>query len=74
MKDALNNYPMALDVAQVAEILNVTPATVRRHIKKHEIPAIKVGSLNTYAHLYPDTQDELADRLDVRFKGKENDG
>ena len=45
MKDALNNYPMALDVAQVAEILNVTQATVRRHIKKHEIPAIKVGSL-----------------------------
>jgi integrase len=31
-------------------------------------------TLNTYAHLYPDTQDELADRLDVRFKGKENDG
>lgn len=31
-------------------------------------------TLNTYAHLYPDTQDELADRLDIRFKGKENDG
>ena len=45
MENIINKYPDVLDVSQVAEILNVTPATVRRHIKKKEIPAIRVGRL-----------------------------
>ena len=45
MKNVPNDYPAILDVTQVAEIHSVTPATIRRHIKKHELPAIKVGSL-----------------------------
>ncbi len=45
MDEMLKNYPVVLSISDVAEILNVTPATVRRHIRKKDIPSIKVGKL-----------------------------
>lgn len=45
MEELLKKYPAALSISEVAEILNITPATVRRHIKKNDIPNIKVGRL-----------------------------
>ena len=45
MDELLKKYPAALSISDVAEILNVTPATVRRHIKKNDLPHIKVGRL-----------------------------
>ena len=45
MDELLKKYPAVLTVTEVAEILNVTPATVRRHIKKNDLPHIKVGRL-----------------------------
>lgn len=45
MEELLRDYPNALSIADVAEILNITPETVRRHIKKNDIPNIKVGRL-----------------------------
>ena len=45
MKELLANYPAVLDVATVAEILGVTPATVRRLLKANVIPSVKVGRL-----------------------------
>lgn len=45
MNELLNQYPDILSIAEVAEILHVTPATIRRHIKKNDIPYIKVGRL-----------------------------
>ena len=45
MNELLANYPAVLDVATVAEILGVTPATVRRLLKANVIPSVKVGRL-----------------------------
>jgi excisionase family DNA binding protein len=45
MDELLRNYPAALSISDVAEILNITPATVRRHIKSNDLPHIKVGRL-----------------------------
>ena len=45
MDELLKNYPAALSISDVAEILNITPATVRRHIKSNDLPHIKVGRL-----------------------------
>ena len=45
MNELLNQYPAVLTITEVAEILNVTPATVRRHIKSNDLPHIKVGRL-----------------------------
>ena len=45
MDEMLKKYPAVLSISDVAEILNITPATVRRHIKKSDIPHIKVGRL-----------------------------
>ena len=45
MDDFLKKYPAALKISDVADILNITPATVRRHIKKNDLPYIKVGRL-----------------------------
>ena len=45
MEELLKEYPAALSISEVAEILNITPATVRRHIKTNDIPSIKVGRL-----------------------------
>lgn len=45
MYDLLKDYPPALSISDVAEILNITPATVRRHIKTNDLPHIKVGRL-----------------------------
>ena len=45
MDELLKKYPVALSISDVAEILNVTPATVRRHIKKNDLPHIKIGRL-----------------------------
>ncbi|MCI7328893.1 MAG: helix-turn-helix domain-containing protein [Lachnospiraceae bacterium] len=45
MNELLKKYPAVLTVTEVAEILNVTPATVRRHIKENDLPHIKVGRL-----------------------------
>lgn len=45
MDELLKKYPAALSISDVAEILNVTPATVRRYIKKNDLPHIKVGRL-----------------------------
>ena len=45
MDEMLKKYPAVLSISDVAEILNVTPATVRRHIKTNDLPHIKVGRL-----------------------------
>ena len=45
MNELLAKYPAVLDVATVAEILEVTPATVRRLLKANVIPSVKVGRL-----------------------------
>ena len=45
MDELLKNYPPALSISDVAKILNITPATVRRHIKRNDLPHIKVGRL-----------------------------
>ena len=45
MDKLLKNYPAVLSISDVAEILNITPATVRRHIKNSDLPYIKVGRL-----------------------------
>ena len=45
MDELLKNYPAVLRISDVAEILDVTPATVRRHIKTNDLPHIKVGRL-----------------------------
>ena len=45
MDEMLKKYPAVLNISDVAEILNVTPATVRRHIKSNDLPHIKVGRL-----------------------------
>lgn len=45
MEELLKEYPKALSISEVAEILNISPATVRRHIKNNEIPYVKIGRL-----------------------------
>ena len=45
MIELFQKYPDVLSISDVAEILNVTPATVRRHIKQKDIPHVKVGRL-----------------------------
>lgn len=45
MEELLKAYPAVLSISEVAEILNITPATVRRHIKNNDLPHIKVGRL-----------------------------
>lgn len=45
MNELLAKYPAVLNVATVAEILGVTPATVRRLLKANVIPSVNVGRL-----------------------------
>ena len=45
MDELLKKYPAVLSISDVAEILNITPTTVRRHIKSNDLPHIKVGKL-----------------------------
>lgn len=45
MEEFLENYPPVLSVDKVAEILSITPKTVRNLIKSGEITGIKVGRL-----------------------------
>lgn len=45
MDEMLKSYPVLLSISDVAKILNVTPATVRRHIKSNDLPHIKIGRL-----------------------------
>ena len=45
MDELLKKYPAVLSISDVAQILNITPATVRRHIKTNDLPHIKVGRL-----------------------------
>lgn len=45
MEEILKELPEMLDAAMVAKILRVTPKTIRKHIEKNEIPAIKVGKI-----------------------------
>lgn len=45
MDEMLKNYPAVLNISEVAEILSITPATVRRHIKANDIPCVRVGRL-----------------------------
>ena len=45
MTEYLSNYPPVLNVYNVAEILGVTPKTVRNLIKTKTITGIKVGRL-----------------------------
>lgn len=60
MNELLANYPAVLDVATVAEILGVTPATVRRLLKANVIPSVKVGRLTRV------TKDKLINYLEER--------
>ena len=45
MDELLECYPLLLSISDVAEILDITPATVRRHIKSNDLPHIKIGRL-----------------------------
>lgn len=45
MDELLKKYPAVLSISEVAEILNVTPATVRRLTKRGDIPSIDIGRL-----------------------------
>lgn len=45
MERYLEKYPPVLSVADVAQILGITPKTVRNLIKNGEIASIKVGRL-----------------------------
>lgn len=60
MNELLEKYPPVLDVATVAKILGVTPATVRRLVKSNLIPSVKVGKLTRI------TKDKLIDYLEER--------
>lgn len=60
MNELLANYPAVLDVATVAEILGVTPSTVRRLLKANVIPSVKVGRLTRV------TKDKLINYLEER--------
>ena len=59
MNEMLSNYPILLDVKDVATILNVTPQTVRRLTREHKIPSIKVG------HLTRIPKDKLIEYIDT---------
>ena len=43
MNDLLNDYPPILNINEVAEILGVTPNTIRKLVKNNSIHAVKVG-------------------------------
>lgn len=43
MNNLLEKYPAILNISDVAEILGVTPNTVRKLIKDHSLCAVKVG-------------------------------
>lgn len=45
MEELLKEYPAVLSISEVAKILHVSPATVRRHIKNQVLPYVKVGRL-----------------------------
>ena len=45
MEELLKEYPAVLCISEVAEILNISPATVRRYIKNQVLPYVKVGRL-----------------------------
>ncbi len=60
MNELFEKYPVVLDVATVAEILGVTPATVRRLIKENKIHSVKVGRLTRI------TKDKLINYLEER--------
>ena len=45
MEELLKEYPAVLCISEVAEILNVSPATVRRYIKNQVLPYVKVGRI-----------------------------
>ena len=45
MEEMLKEYPAILEVSDVADILHITPATVRRHIRTKDIPSIRIGNL-----------------------------
>ena len=58
MNELLDKYPAVLDVATVADILGVTPSTVRRLLKNKAIPYIMVGRLKRI------TKDKLIEYLE----------
>ena len=43
MSNLLNEYPAILNITDVAEILGVTPNTVRKLVKNNDLYAVKVG-------------------------------
>lgn len=43
MSNLLNDYPAILNITDVAEILGVTPNTVRKLVKANSLHAVKVG-------------------------------
>lgn len=45
MEELLKEYPAVLCISEVAEILNISPATVRRYIKNQVLPYVKVGRI-----------------------------
>lgn len=45
MEELLKAYPAVLSISEVAEILNITPATVRRHIKNNDLPHCNFGNV-----------------------------
>ena len=45
MEKHLQNYPAVMSVGDVAEILGVTAATVRKLIEKKQLVGIRVGRL-----------------------------
>lgn len=44
MLDLLNDYPLVLNVSDVAEILGIAPYTVRKLMRTGALPAKRVGN------------------------------
>lgn len=68
MNDFLKEYPAILNISDVAEILGVTPNTVRKLVKTHSLQAVKIGKR------YKVTKNKLLLYLGESedFTGKEN--
>ena len=81
MDEMLNNYPAVLNISEVAEILSITPATVRRHatgltdtpenIKKAS--EIRIKLLNKKSMAVIDRNITLADYIDHILEKKKRE-
>ena len=70
--DKLASFPFFLTVEEVAELIRVSPQTVRRMIEKGQIPGYQVGD-----RVFRIKRDELMETMEewrVRINDPENEG